>query len=216
MRTKQNGGFSLIEVNLAILIAALGLLMLFQLFPIGLRQSVQSESDLKQTAFANALFEEINANIRGNIVDRMNTQIFDDVKIWNNPNLFWKHAVEGMGLPAELQSLQTFGQIEGSAKVKSDNLKRDLNQRGIGAAPNPNLFFAVREDAVPHDGARIHVPPQAVIRLRVVQNNAPAYGQPGRGPNSYLVSVASTDAPYPAFVHNRQVYSREFYYQRRP
>jgi len=195
-------GFSLIEVNLAILIAALGLLMLFQLFPIGLRQSVQSESDLKQTTFANALFEEINANIRGNITLGGVNQILDDVLNWNDVHEFWKCATEGLGFPRNLTTLENFGQLAG---IKSTNLRDDLQIRA-----NNSLYFAVREERTETNTQRMQIPPQVLIRVREVSNNG------GRLPNSYVVSVASTDAPFPAFLHNRQVYSREFYYQRRP
>jgi len=208
MNTKHKGGFSLIEVNLAILIAALGLMMLFQLFPIGLRQSVQSESDLRQTTFANALFEEINANIRGHIVEILPPRkpILDDVVKWNNPDEFWKVAIKDLGFPASFQNIVNFSQLQ----AESVNLKADLLNTGRNAGPNPDLYFAVREGVDHIDNGRILIPPQVIVRVRVVQNNN------GRSPNSYIVSVASTDAPYPAFLHNRQVYNREYYYQRRP
>ena len=67
-------GFSLIEVNMAILIAAGGLLALFTLFPVGLRQSEMSSEDLYQATYASSIFQMLSGNIAtiSNIDDWIN------------------------------------------------------------------------------------------------------------------------------------------------
>ena len=52
MDRKKKKGFSLIEVNMAILVVATGVLAVAVLYPAGLRESVQSQSDFKQVMFA--------------------------------------------------------------------------------------------------------------------------------------------------------------------
>ena len=81
-------------------------------------------------------------------------------------------------------------------------------------------------------GRQIKPQAQYLIRVMTVQNNfsrrrhvnvSPAQfnaGPNGRGtalgPNSYVVSVISTDLAAPAIYKNNAVYSQEFYFHRRP
>ena len=55
-------GFSLIEVNVAILLVAVGLMALFALFPEGLRLSGEARNDTRQAAFAELALSMIEAN----------------------------------------------------------------------------------------------------------------------------------------------------------
>jgi Tfp pilus assembly protein PilV len=48
----RNSGFSLIEVNMAVFVLAVGILSMAVLYPLGLRESMQSQSDIKQSMFA--------------------------------------------------------------------------------------------------------------------------------------------------------------------
>lgn len=48
----KRSGFSLIEVNMAVFVLAIGVLSMAVLYPLGLRESVQSQADLKQSMFA--------------------------------------------------------------------------------------------------------------------------------------------------------------------
>ncbi|MBR4617151.1 MAG: hypothetical protein IKO55_16205, partial [Kiritimatiellae bacterium] len=52
----RKAGFSLIEVNVAILVIAGGMLSLFTLFPAGLRLSTAAMSDTRQVLFADQFF----------------------------------------------------------------------------------------------------------------------------------------------------------------
>ena len=59
---RATAGFTLMEVNVALLLMAIGLLGLFSLFSIGLRQSGMATSDTAQTAFADQIFNAMRAN----------------------------------------------------------------------------------------------------------------------------------------------------------
>lgn len=59
MRTKQQRvGFSLMEVNMAVFILAIGILSVAALFPLGLRESAQGQADLKQAMLADYLLNQ--------------------------------------------------------------------------------------------------------------------------------------------------------------
>jgi len=47
----KRSGFSLIEVNMAVFVLAIGVLSMAVLYPLGLRESIQSQADLKQSMF---------------------------------------------------------------------------------------------------------------------------------------------------------------------
>jgi len=59
MKTKrQQPGFSLIEVNMAVFVVAVGVLSMCVLFPLGLRESTQGQADLKQAMFADYVLNQ--------------------------------------------------------------------------------------------------------------------------------------------------------------
>ena len=57
--THNSGGFSLIEVNMAVFVMAIGILGLVALFPLGLREGVKARADLKQSMFADHALNQI-------------------------------------------------------------------------------------------------------------------------------------------------------------
>lgn len=59
---KSCSGFTLIEVSLAILVVALGLLSVFSLFPSGLRASEDEVADTRAGLFAETVLNGIRAN----------------------------------------------------------------------------------------------------------------------------------------------------------
>lgn len=89
---RRRAGFSLVEVALALIVAAGGLLAVFGVFPVSLRQSQMSRSDMNETGFASALLQTLGGNIRD----------IDDIAVWNDPKEFWKAAARGSGLPETL------------------------------------------------------------------------------------------------------------------
>jgi hypothetical protein len=51
-------GFSLLEVNMAIFVMAIGVLSIVMLYPLGLRESTQGAADLKQAMFADYILNQ--------------------------------------------------------------------------------------------------------------------------------------------------------------
>ena len=82
----RRSAFSLIEVNMAILVIAGGMLSLFTLFPAGLRMSTFALSDTRQSLFADDFFAYFENGIL-QITDR------DE---WQNIETFWKRGREGL------------------------------------------------------------------------------------------------------------------------
>ena len=97
-------GFALVEVTLALLVAAGGLLTIFGVFPVALRQSQMSRSDMVETAFADSVLQTLGGNIRA----------IDDISVWQDPAKFWAAAAEGTGLPTTISD-----ENNGSAHVRS-------------------------------------------------------------------------------------------------
>lgn len=60
--SQRRQGFSLMEVNVALLLVAVGLMGLLSLFPVGLRQSTLATSDTAQAAFVDQVFNAMRAN----------------------------------------------------------------------------------------------------------------------------------------------------------
>ena len=59
MNTAPNrAGFSLMEVNMAVFVMAIGILSLVVLYPLGLRESTQGQADLKQSMFADYVLNQ--------------------------------------------------------------------------------------------------------------------------------------------------------------
>lgn len=59
---KNRAGFSLVEVNLAIFVVAIGLLTLFSLFPAGLKEGEAGHADTQTSLFADYVMATIRAN----------------------------------------------------------------------------------------------------------------------------------------------------------
>ena len=58
MRNKLKAGFSLMEVNMAIFVMAVGILSAVALFPLGLRESTQGQADITQAMFSDYLLNQ--------------------------------------------------------------------------------------------------------------------------------------------------------------
>lgn len=76
MRDRHNGsGFSLMEVNLAILVVALGMLTLFALFPAGLKQVETAQATTQEAMFAGHVL----SSLRGNAMRIVNASDWSDI-----------------------------------------------------------------------------------------------------------------------------------------
>jgi len=83
-----SSGFSLVEVVLALVVAAGGLLSIFGLMPGALRQSQLARTDLSGSGFGSTLLQTFAGNIR----------TIDDIGVWNDPMAFWDVACKGTGI----------------------------------------------------------------------------------------------------------------------
>ena len=195
MKRKKEFGFSLIEVNMAILIAAGGMLSLFALFPSGLRMSIGAKADIYQSTFAKSFFDAISANIK---------QI-EDVTVWNDMDKFWKAAVAGTGFSA---TLGKSGTLTGPAA-------------DLVVADNANIRYVYREGDkgfTSSGSLSLLLPPQYLIRVLKIQqaaNQSPS-GTQLYYPTRYAISLISSDQLAPALYHRNAVYQSEFYFNKRP
>ena len=193
-------GFSLIEVNMAILIAAGGLVSLFSLFPGGLRHSVMSQEDIYQSTFASSLLDVVSTNVKK----------IEDVKQWNDSATFWEYAVGALGdqgvridLPATYKT---------ASGAKSDGAIADATKELV-QKDKGDVWFAYREEdeaAENPPSATLLLPTQYFLRFRKVG------GVKGGLPARYSVSVVSSHMPAPAVYHRNTVYSMDFYFCGRP
>jgi len=55
---KDRAGFSLMEVNMAVFVLSVGILSMIVLYPLGLRESMQGQADIKQTMFADYVLNQ--------------------------------------------------------------------------------------------------------------------------------------------------------------
>ena len=199
---KKRTGFSLIEVNMAILVAAGGLLSLFSLFPSGLRQSVMARGDMFQATFAKSFFDAVSANIR---------QI-EDPDDWEDIAEFWKKASAGTGIDTVLK---TAAALKQDASLSEATQELFVKAGDLLSYEKENILYVSREsDAGFTDSGSLLLPPQFLIRVLRIgplpNQNPPFY------PSRYVVSLVSTDQLAPAIYHRNAVYTSEFYYSKRP
>jgi len=58
-KRRKQIGFSLIEINMAVFVMAVGILGMIALYPLGLRESTQGQADLKQSMFADYVLNQL-------------------------------------------------------------------------------------------------------------------------------------------------------------
>lgn len=224
---RRKEGFSLVEVALAIMVAASGMVACFSLFPTSLRQEAASDSDLGGALFGSALLETIAGNVR---------QI-DDIADWNDPEKWWTIAIAGTGLPIGWDT----GRSAEKFKEASDSDSDPYDSIGF-AAPTVDLaaryvppktqadkqyyantirYFGEEKDTVdttPPALALLVPPTQYLVRLEVVKRRAldPDGTETDAIPNRYLVSLVSSGEAYPQIYIHDQVYAQEYYFVHRP
>lgn len=187
-------GFSLIEVNMAILIAAGGLLALFTLFPVGLRQSEMSSEDLYQATYAASVLQMLSGNI-ATIYSQ------DD---WDDVDTFWAIASEGTGLPKKLKKAR-------SALNSLDKEIRDqyLDFQLEGNSGEQDNVWYVGTDFGAEGGVKKikegepSLPEQYILRLFKKKDTTPAV---------YVVSFVCSSIKAPSIYYQNSVYSMEFTY----
>lgn len=217
-RARREGGFSLVEVALALMVAAGGMVAVFALFPASMRQTVSARVDMKGALFASTVLETIAGNVR---------QI-DDVAVWNDPEAWWKVAANGLDidLPSWSQS-KTASQFRTAAR-NSDSGLDDFSPATVDVAINyPEKVNAFYKDTIRYFGREegevtpgSPIPPQYLIRFETIKRRA--LGRSGQEldnaflPNRYLVSVVSSPNASPQIFVHEQIYAQEYYFVHRP
>jgi hypothetical protein len=98
-------GFSLVEVNLAIFVVAIGLLTLFSLFPVGLKQGEEGHEETQMSMFAAYVLDGMRANAMGVSAadwDRMAVAVLE---FQNNLGIAGPNSIRSMEYPASLNPL---------------------------------------------------------------------------------------------------------------
>ncbi len=180
-RGLRRAGFSLIEVALALMVVAVGLLAVFGVFPVSLRSSQMARSDLAESAFAASLLQTLGGNIRA----------IDDIAVWNDPKAFWKEAARGTGLAETIKddkngSKHVYDLLENKARKGEWTGRADKNNNGDfspkltfvaanATAGEENVWYIAEENdkpTVPGDAKQLVKPAQFAIRLACVRREA--------------------------------------------
>ena len=123
--------FSLIEVNVAILVIAGGMLSLFTLFPAGLRMSTSALSDTRQALFADDFFAYFEAGVL-QIPNRDS---------WQNIETFWKYGCE-KGLEKGFKTTFGNGNWSGDQPIRDKwDSKLTANDFTMGSPDKKDKFF---------------------------------------------------------------------------
>ena len=241
---RRRSGFSLIEVALALVVAAGGMLAIFGVFPVSLRQSSNARSDMGEMTFATTVLETIAGNV----------QTIDRIDVWNDPKQFWNVAVGSTGLPRFGES----GKFVTSAQMKSDydsalsgqitdpfspattyvaKTWKPQTQFETTDSDGENIwYFGEENESTPSSSNtdKIAKPAQYLIRLAAVRRaarrvngnagsdiEAPASdsrhpGLPVYAPNVYVVSIVSSNRGYPDVYIREPLYSQEYTFIHRP
>ncbi|MBR1836868.1 MAG: hypothetical protein IJ783_06230 [Kiritimatiellae bacterium] len=172
---RRRAAFSLIEVCLALVVVGGGLVAVFSLFPIGLRQGAQSRGDLSQASFASALLETISARAR---------QI-DDLATWEDAEKWWSAVVKDTNLAGNSYRLQKGKSFSSNSSYSlrareaagaGSNGSDDVNYNG--ASGNNVFWYVCREEDKPDfsSAARNFVlPPQFLVRVVKIERKARAF-----------------------------------------
>jgi Tfp pilus assembly protein PilV len=240
---RRRAGFSLIEVALALIVAAGGMLAIFGVFPISLRQSQNSRSDMGEMTFASTVLQTLAGNIRA----------IDRIDVWNDPGKFWDAAVGTTGLPKFSAATTSARMKELHDSAKNGNFTTPFSPlttyvaqtweaqsqdevTSLPAGKRENIwYFGAEETETPELPAdsKIAKPAHYLIRLAAVRRRVgngnvlapdtnsehPDSRHPGErvwAPNVYVISVVSTDRGFPDVYIREPLYSQEFTFVHRP
>lgn len=192
-------GFSLIEVNMAILIAAGGLLALFTLFPVGLRQSEMSSEDLYQATYASSIFQMLAGNIA----------TISDVKVWNDEDEFWRIATIDTEIHNKLKKARpALNSIE--SEIRDQYL--DFQLEG-NSGEQDNVWYVGTDfgaDGGFKNADKPSLPEQFLIRIFRKKGTGEANKDGEIVPAVYVISLVSSSIKAPSIYYQNSVYSMEF------
>ena len=218
-RVRREGGFSLVEVALALMVAAGGMVAVFALFPASMRQTVSARVDMKGALFASTVLETIAGNVR---------QI-DDVAVWNNPQKWWEVAANGLDIDLPSWSAsKTAAEFRSAARDSDSGGSTGFSPATVDVAINyPASVDSFYKDTIRYFGREegevtpgSPIPPQYLIRFETIKRKAlNKNGQEINNtsiPNRYLVSVVSSPNASPQIFVHEQIYAQEYYFVHRP
>lgn len=201
-------GFSLIEVNIAILVIAGGLLSLFSLFPAGLRMSSAALSDTRQALFADDFFSYFDDGVR-QIADRND---------WQNVEKFWKAAREGLedGFNTSFNDKDWNGndEVQKDWGVEPDDFKKG-SYNSDGSAKSSSLYLRFRNGVVPGYFVQNKSKAQDKLDAEFVVRIASEYGEGSDG-LIWRVSLIVSDDGTGGWFYNNPVYHKDFRYAELP
>lgn len=197
-------GFSLIEVNIAILVVAGGLLSLFSLFPAGLRMSTAAMSDTRQALFADDFFAYFDDGVR---------QI-DNRDDWQNIEKFWKAARAGLDDGFSDATLND-KDWNGDAAVRKDwdvNAS-DMKKGNPNSGNRQNLFYLRFRNGTVKNYFSDNLDAEFLVRIA---SDAP--GDSGLPQDGLLwrVSLVVSDEGPNGWYYDNPVYHRDFRYAELP
>ena len=197
-------GFSLIEVNIAILVVAGGLLSLFSLFPAGLRMSTAAMSDTRQALFADDFFAYFDDGVR---------QI-DNRDDWQNIESFWKAARAGLDDGFSDATLNDTD-WNGDAAVRKDwdvNAS-DMKKGNPNSGNRQNLFYLRFRNGTVKNYFSDNLDAEFLVRIA---SDAP--GDSGLPQDGLLwrVSLVVSDEGPNGWYYDNPVYHRDFRYAELP
>lgn len=83
---RRKSGFTLIEINLVLLIVGIGLVSIMGLFPVGLREAESAAADTEQAMFAERVLCAIQAK----------AGLITDASVWDNEETFRNEVIKGL------------------------------------------------------------------------------------------------------------------------
>lgn len=108
-------GFSLIEVNLAVLLVGVALLGLMALFPVGLKESERNVMDTHEAMFVDHVFNQLHGNAAKL-----------DLSVWTDADAFERKVTEGI-YPLDMGGSPRMSETEVGGGVKFPELANDTN-----------------------------------------------------------------------------------------
>ena len=133
MSAKRKNGFTLIEVNMAIFVMATAVLAAAMLFPMGLRESILSQSDFKQVMFADYVL-----NIA--VATACSTNVsWQEWRNWIEDQDGWH--MKGRSKDYKMTGLNNYGSVPLFMRNKLDNaIKEYSNFQHNGPRTSPHIL----------------------------------------------------------------------------
>lgn len=216
MKGRGREGFSLIEVNVAILVIAGGLLSLFTLFPAGLRLSSSAMSDTRQALFADDFFAYFDDGVR----------LIEDRDDWQNIETFWDAARDGLenGFGSDAQLDDTDWRADDAVRKRWSNGDEDLKNSDFTKG-NPNqlgkqFFLRFRSGIIrKYFNEDTKSPLDAEFLVRIASDYAGTDSSGEATPADRLVwrvSLVVSDDGTGGYFYDNSVYHRDFRFAELP